>query len=860
MRDFQTTQAQPRTQGSAAVIDIFGYSGKQRAYKTACIDTSGAATVVRRIAQHAHPANETIMTMRTTSPLVTSFVTLQRLTNYALIAAAALALAGRAAIAQTAPQTDAPVATQSADPPGRVARLNYMAGTVTMEPAGATDWSYASINRPLTTGDQLWNDESARSELHIGSTAVRLGASTNLDILNLDDANAQLKVTQGTLSTHVRELAPGSTYEIDTPNVALAPTRPGDYRVDVAPDGSTTTVTVQSGALTAYGDNGQMPLSADERISFSGTSLQEYASEQAPPPDGFDQWAASRDEAEDRSISARYVSRDVPGYEDLDENGTWRTDPEYGAVWVPSAVPVGWAPYHYGNWAWIAPWGWTWVDDAPWGFAPYHYGRWAYADSSWCWVPGPLYGAPPVYAPALVAFVGDWDWDRNRGRDWERGRGRGEGRPPGVAWFPLGPRDVWRPHYGGWSPRYYDRVNRAVTANPRVDGTHVQNTYANFRAPGALTAVPATAFVQGRPVARFAQRVDPRQLSNAQITPGAPGIAPVRESFAPGLRPAIHRPPQSLSMRQVIATHAPVVPAVYHDPLAQRLAQSGGQVPGAGSPVARITPPAGVAAQLAHPGANAGATRNVRVVGRDSPTVMQAHGPVPAAERPAPSPGGTPAGARPGFEPPPRQASVEQHPPVNGVPRPPNANAFGAAGGVGGPARREPGWTQPHAPITQQHAPIAQPQPQPGGADRARQPGAPQVERGPQGAAPRPGVAAEPAQSMHAPQAVYRQPNAQVQPRVDARPQPQARMEPRTQPRAEAQPQLRVEPQPQPQAPPRMEMRPQPQPQFEPRPQPQPRVEMRPPPQPHFEAPQPHVQPQPQPRAQPQGRDARPQG
>ncbi|MGM2932430.1 DUF6600 domain-containing protein, partial [Bacillus cereus group sp. BC48] len=86
------------------------------------------------------------------------------------------------------------------------------------------------------------------------------------------------------------------------------------------------------------------------------------------------QWAASRDAAEERSVSARYVSRDIPGYQDLDANGTWRETPNYGQVWVPNDTPADWAPYHDGHWIWQAPWGWTWVDDAPWGFAPYHYG------------------------------------------------------------------------------------------------------------------------------------------------------------------------------------------------------------------------------------------------------------------------------------------------------------------------------------------------------------------------------------------------------------------------------------------------------------------------------------------------------
>ena len=821
------------------------------------------------------------MTMRTTSPLVT----FRRLTSYAFIALAPLTLAAPAAVAQTAPPPDdAPAAMQSADPPGRVARLNYTAGTVTTEPAGTTDWSYASINRPLTTGDQLWNDANARSEVHIGSTALRLGSSTNLDILNLDDANTQLKVTQGTLSTHVRESAPGSSYEIDTPNVALAVTEPGDYRVEVAPDGSTTTVTVRRGALTAYGDNGQMPLSAGDQITFSGTSLQEAASEEAPPPDAFDQWAAGRDEAEDRSISARYVSREIPGYEDLDENGTWGTDAQYGAIWVPRAVPVGWAPYRNGHWAWIEPWGWTWVDDAPWGFAPYHYGRWAYVGSSWCWVPGSIVAAPPVYAPALVAFVG------SGGASWSVGLTIGGAPAPGVAWFPLGPGEIWRPHYGGWSPRYFERVNRTVIVNRNVNITNIHNTYINYRAPGAVTAVPATAFVQGRPVAQVAHRIDTRQWRSAQISPGAPGIAPVRESYGPGLRPATYRPPQSLATRQVVATRPPSVPSVYRDPLAQHLAQSGAHVPGAGRPVAQMPPPAGIAAQLARPGSNVGAARNVRLVGRESPTIMQAHGPSPTAERPRAGAVGAPAAAGPGVVQPAPQ-TPSGHPPTNGVPRPPAENTFGAAGTAGGPVRREPGWTQPHTPMAQQRAPVAQPQS--GGADHARQPGGPVIERGPQNGAPRPGVAAETAPPMHGPGAAYREPNAPApQPHVDARaqqpqmqphvgqalqPQVQAQphMEVRTQPQphAEAPPQPHFEPRPQPQAQaqPHMEVRPQPQPHFEappqphfePRPQPQaqPRMEMRAPPQPHFE-PQPHMQPQPheQPHAQPQGREGRPQG
>jgi hypothetical protein len=704
-----------------------------------------------------------------------------RLTGCALLAAASFAFASHAALAQTEPPQDvppqaAPTATQNVDPPGRVARVNYMQGAVTTEPAGATDWSYASLNLPLTTGDQLWDDTNARSELHIGSTAVRLSASTSLDILNLDDTHAQLKVAQGTLSTHVRELPPGAAYEIDTPNVAVGVAGPGDYRVDVAPDGSTTTVTVREGSLTVYGSGGQLPMSAGQQITFSGANLQQVASNDVPPPDAFDQWAASRDAAEDRSISARYVSRDVPGYEDLDANGTWRDDPQYGAVWAPSAVPAGWAPYHEGHWVWQAPWGWTWVDDAPWGFAPYHYGRWVYLPSGWAWVPGPLVvSAPPVYAPALVAFVGGG----GGGFSWGIDLTIGGAAAAGVAWFPLGPGEVWHPSWGGWSPRYYERVNQTVIINRTVNINTIHNTYVNYRVPGAVTAVPATAFVHGQPVMRFAQKVNPQQWRNPQFNAGAPGIAPVHQSFAPGLRAATYRPPQAAVARQVVATRSPAVPAAFHDQLAERFAQRGGQVPGAGAPVVRSAAPAGFAAQAEH--GMPGVARNVQLVNLRSPVIAPAHGPAPGAQRPV-------IGEAAQHAP----TAVERAQPSGGVPHPPQT--IGNVNGAQHEGPREAGAMEPHAPGAQPHA-------EPGFAPArdAQQPAPRQEPRVPQaGGEPRPEfqqrdaqhAQPQPRDTFHAEQAPRAEPRPQpaqqhAEPRPEPHPQPQAHAEPHPEQHAE---------------------------------------------------------------------------
>src|SRR5258706_8781447 len=261
------------------------------------------------------------------------------------------------------------------DPPGRVARLNYMQGSVSFQPGGESDWVQASPNRPLTTGDNLWADKNSRGELHIGSTAIRLSSQTGITFLNLDDRTVQIQLAEGSISAHVRRLEGGDAFEIDTPNLAFTVQRPGEYRVDVDPDGNTTFVTVRDGEGDVTGGGSEFHMDSGESSAFSGTDSLSYDRGNTGRLDDFDQWCRSRDDREERAQSARYVSRDVIGYEDLDEYGEWRNVPDYGNVWFPSRVASDWAPYRNGHWTWVEPWGWTWVEDEPWGFGPFHYGR-----------------------------------------------------------------------------------------------------------------------------------------------------------------------------------------------------------------------------------------------------------------------------------------------------------------------------------------------------------------------------------------------------------------------------------------------------------------------------------------------------
>jgi hypothetical protein len=424
--------------------------------------------------------------------------------------------------------------------------------------------------------------------------------------------------------------------EVDTPNQAFSIFRPGQYKVEAGDDGTYTVVTVREGEGESTGNGQTYTVHQGQQATFSGTDRLSADVVQVGEPDEFDQWSDRRDRRFDDSPTARYVSRDVVGAEDLDEYGDWRPSHEYGNVWYPRVDP-GWAPYHAGHWAWVDPWGWTWVDDAPWGYAPFHYGRWAFVEGRWGWVPGPV-EVRPVYAPALVVFVG----------------GGGPAMGGNVAWFPLGPREVYVPSYHV-SPAYVNRVNISNTTVTQTTVTNVYNTtvinnttvvnnvtYANRNVSGAVTAVPQQAFAGGQPVAHAAVQVTRQQLAAAPLSARI-AVAPSRTAVV-GVQVAtatrVPTPPAAVLNRPVIAKAAPPPAAVSFAAKQQALVAHPGQ-PVAPQEMQRLRP-----AQMAQPLVRQAppakpATANVARPG--SQPMIQ-----PPANRPQPNP---PALNRPSGEP-----------------------------------------------------------------------------------------------------------------------------------------------------------------------------------------------------------------
>jgi hypothetical protein len=251
------------------------------------------------------------------------------------------------------------------DPPARVARLSYASGSVSFQPAGTEDWVDAMVNRPVGTGDALWADQGARAALHIGSASIVLGESTGFSLLNLSDNVTQIQLQSGTLRVRVKRLNDQENFEIDTPNLSYNILRPGIYKITVSPDGQTTGIEDRAGEGEVNGGGAAFTTHAGEFDTFYGQDqLQASTDSIYDNDDELEQWSERRDHHEDNSPSMRYVSDDVIGYDDLDDYGGWRQTPDYGTVWFPHTTQVGWAPYHYGHWAYIAPWGYTWVDEA----------------------------------------------------------------------------------------------------------------------------------------------------------------------------------------------------------------------------------------------------------------------------------------------------------------------------------------------------------------------------------------------------------------------------------------------------------------------------------------------------------------
>lgn len=468
-------------------------------------------------------------------------------------------------------EADAAAKNLSPDPAGRVGRLRSVQGSVTYRPADATPWSPLARNQPLTTGDAVWVAPKSRASFQFGAHLLSLGPQTYLTVSHFSDRAFQIGLGQGLLTIRVVTLPGDETVELDTPEGAFSLDAPGLYTAQVMANHAGTRIWVQEGGHASSAIGGQAwEIRSDSQAKLPGNGGQPFAMSQIAEAGPAPQAPVTVAEPVRASPSLQYVSPEMVGYEDLDSAGAWSETSRYGALWTPNQVPVNWAPYRFGHWAFIAPWGYTWIDDMSWGFAPSHYGRWVYHQNRWGWSPSITLGVSPVYAPALVAFVGGGIL---------AGAALGQGN---IGWFPLGYGEVYMPGYRT-SYRYVRGINGYAAGMGRVG--QVQG----MPAPGinrgflhALTAVDGRFVTEGRhigggrtllpadtlratsastslmPAALASHRTfnqitpNPRAShhelpAQAVFRPSSPMPRPVRPTFAPRAQaPLVYRTPHSV--------------------------------------------------------------------------------------------------------------------------------------------------------------------------------------------------------------------------------------------------------------------------------------------------------------------------
>ncbi|MGZ5819438.1 MAG: DUF6600 domain-containing protein [Burkholderiaceae bacterium] len=417
-----------------------------------------------------------------------------------------------------------------ADPSGRVGRISYVQGNVSFLNSTNDDSIAAQINWPVTSQNLIVTSRDARTEIRVGSAALRLDSDSELEVTQLDDDHFNLRLIYGSVYVRIKNPELARNFALFTSQGRILLSEPSRMRIDTERKPDTTSVSVLDGMASVAGTESSFTVRAGKRAELTDGDIRMTTLRPNDLQDDFDRWAVARDQRDDQSQSVRYVSQETTGYEELDRYGSWETTSEYGAIWTPRAVASDWAPYRVGRWTWVSPWGWTWVDSSPWGYAPFHYGRWVWFHERWCWTPGAIV-ARPVWAPAMVGWVGGANWNVSFSA----------GTAPAVGWFPLAPHEVYVPSYRV-SPTYVRQVNMTHVTN--VTNVTVDNGFAN--APqniryqnreehNAVSLMPHDQFVSHRTVvvSSAPERINSRRvLESAPVSAVAPASIAHPSGFA----------------------------------------------------------------------------------------------------------------------------------------------------------------------------------------------------------------------------------------------------------------------------------------------------------------------------------------
>ncbi len=450
------------------------------------------------------------------------------------------------ALAQDATQSEAPAPAAEANipqpvtwlPPRRVGRLSLVSGNVDLRRSDEAGWVDAEPNLPIFAGELVRTDPQARSEIRVGANTINLSNGTEIVIGNLREEFTQITVLHGRIELRLRQVGDGETVEIDLPQGGVWLLGSGVFDIDAGGGDQTSRVAVFEGTAHLVAAGGDSRIEAGQTAVLAGSDATAAAIEPATP-DAFTEWCRERDYDVTDLAASYYVSPFMTGFAELDSGGIWKVNSDYGPVWFPA--DLDWAPYRFGHWSWIAPWGWSWIDDQPWGFAPSHYGRWAVINEHWAWVPGSIVERP-LYVPAVVAFLGT------------PGVGLSSEEGATAAWFPLAPNEAYWPTY----TRDVDYVRRLNLGNVQdIDTIGTQSDgepplelfRTDFANREFATVIPRSVFINGRAAAPARLTLPEQRLQDAPVLMASPQIAP---GSAQRVASAVNKPANAPADRVIV--------------------------------------------------------------------------------------------------------------------------------------------------------------------------------------------------------------------------------------------------------------------------------------------------------------------
>ena len=242
------------------------------------------------------------------------------------------------------------------DPPGRVGRLAFTRARSPSTTTSRATGHRPPLNTPLSTGDSLWTEPNARSEISLAGTRMRMDGATQLDMLAVDDSQTRLQLDQGRIDIKTFTMETNQPYQIVTPRGTISLQQQGDYYVEAGSPRIRPGSACAPARRKSRRPNGQvLAVRAGEvvEITGDGNAPQLHTIQTAPPPmPPIGPSATARSSTTSRRNTCRPAS---PATRTSTTMAPGRNDRSYGQVWMPRAVPRGWAPYSTGRWAYVQP-------------------------------------------------------------------------------------------------------------------------------------------------------------------------------------------------------------------------------------------------------------------------------------------------------------------------------------------------------------------------------------------------------------------------------------------------------------------------------------------------------------------------